>query len=220
MATTNASWKAIPAVVQYGTQPTTIEISNLGKQEKLSLKITVPSGESFKLDVQADDNGTVGKELHLVNGVGTYTAELWKETCTEEQLCYNLPALTIVVQRCKVEDVANNLQLFCSNIYVPVGLTTELTVVGKPNTPFVISQSSAGIVKPYTGTTDRDGIGTVVAEVIGMSDTFIAMQEQKISNHTLYRESELNKKTQLDDAYKKLSYKIYGNEGTYPRLSF
>ena len=182
MTTTTATWVAIPAVLQYGTQPATIEINNLGKQEKLSLKITVPSGESFKLDVQANDEGVVSKELHLLNGVGTYIVELWKETCTEEQLCYDLQPLSIIAQKCKVEDVVNNLQLFCSNIYVPKGLTTELTVVGKPNTPFVISQSSDGLVKPYTGITYQDGIGTVIAEVIGLSDTFIAMQEQKVSN--------------------------------------
>ena len=74
------------------------------------------------------------------------------------------------------------MQLFCSNIYVPKGLATELTVVGKPNTPFVITQSSLGVVKPYTGITNQDGIGTVEVDVIGLSDTFIAMQEQKISN--------------------------------------
>ena len=182
MTTTTATWVAIPHVLQYGTQPATIEINNLGKQEKLSLKITVPSGESFKLDVQANDEGVVSKELHLLNGVGTYIVELWKETCTEEQLCYDLQPLSIIAQKCKVEDVVNNLQLFCSNIYVGKGLSTELTVVGKPNTPFVISQSSAGIVKPYTGITNQDGIGTIVAEVIGLSDTFIAMQEQKVSN--------------------------------------
>ena len=182
MTTTTATWVAIPAVLQYGTQPATIEINNLGKQEKLSLKITVPSGESFKLDVQANDDGVVSKELHLLNGVGTYIVELWKETCTEEQLCYDLQPLSIIAQKCKVEDVINNLQLFCSNIYVPKGLTTELTIVGKPNTPFVISQSSAGIVKPYTGITNQDGIGIITAEVIGLSDTFIAMQEQKVSN--------------------------------------
>lgn len=182
MTTTQAAWSAIPAVLQYGTQPAIIEISNLGNHEKLSLKITNPSGESFKLDVQADDVGTVSKELHLISGEGTYKVELWKETCTEEQLCYNLLPLTIIAQKCKVEDIVNNLQLFCSNIYVPKGLATELTVVGKPNTPFVISQSSLGVVKPYTGITDQAGIGTVEVEVIGLSDTFIAMQEQKISN--------------------------------------
>ena len=182
MTTTTATWVAIPAVLQYGTQPATIEINNLGKQETLSLKITVPSGESFKLDVQANDEGVISKELHLLNGVGTYNVELWKETCTEEQLCYDLQPLSIIAQKCKVEDVVNNLQLFCSNIYVPKGLTTELTIVGKPNTPFVISQSSAGIVKPYTGITNQDGIGIITAEVIGLSDTFIAMQEQKVSN--------------------------------------
>lgn len=182
MTTTTATWVAIPALLQYGTQPAIIEINNLGKQEKLSLRITVPSGESFKLDVQANDDGVVSKELHLLNEVGTYKVELWKETCTEEQLCYDLQPLYIIAQKCKVEDVVNNLQLFCSNIYVPKGLTTELTVVGKPNTPFVISQSSAGIVKPYTGITNQDGIGTITAEVIGLSDTFIAMQEQKVSN--------------------------------------
>ena len=182
MTTTTATWVAIPAVLQYGTQPATIEINKLGKQEKLSLKITVPSGESFKLDVQANDEGVVSKELHLLNGVGTYIVELWKETCTEEQLCYDLQPLSIIAQKCKVEDVVNNLQLFCSNIYVPKGLTTELTVVGKPNTPFVISQSSDGSVKPHTGITNQDGIGIITAEVIGLSDTFIAMQEQKVSN--------------------------------------
>ena len=182
MTTTSATWVAIPTVLQYGTQPAIIEISNLGNHEKLSLKITNPSGESFKLDVQADDVGTVSKELHLINGEGTYKVELWKETCTEEQLCYNLLPLNIIAQKCKVEDIVNNLQLFCSNIYVPKGLATELTVVGKPNTPFVISQSSLGVVKPYTGITDQAGIGTVAVEVIGLSDTFIAMQEQKISN--------------------------------------
>lgn len=182
MTTTSATWVAIPPVLQYGTQPAIIEISNLGNHEKLSLKITNPSGESFKLDVQADDVGTVSKELHLINGEGTYKVELWKETCTEEQLCYNLLPLNIIAQKCKVEDIVNNLQLFCSNIYVPKGLATELTVVGKPNTPFVISQSSLGVVKPYTGITDQAGIGTVEVEVIGLSDTFIAMQEQKISN--------------------------------------
>ena len=182
MTTTSATWVAIPPVLQYGTQPAIIEISNLGTHEKLSLKITNPSGESFKLDVQADDVGTVSKELHLINGEGTYKVELWKETCTEEQLCYNLLPLNIIAQKCKVEDIVNNLQLFCSNIYVPKGLATELTVVGKPNTPFVISQSSLGVVKPYTGITNQDGIGTVEVEVIGLSDTFIAMQEQKISN--------------------------------------
>ena len=182
MTTTSATWVAIPPVLQYGTQPAIIEISNLGTHEKLSLKITNPSGESFKLDVQADDVGTVSKELHLINGEGTYKVELWKETCTEEQLCYNLLPLNIIAQKCKVEDIVNNLQLFCSNIYVPKGLATELTVVGKPNTPFVISQSSLGVVKLYPGITDQDGIGTVEVEVIGLSDTFIAMQEQKISN--------------------------------------
>ena len=182
MTTTSATWVAIPTVLQYGTQPAIIEISNLGNHEKLSLKITNPSGESFKLDVQADDVGTVSKELHLISGEGTYKVELWKETCTEEQLCYNLLPLNIIAQKCKVEDIVNNLQLFCSNIYVPKGLATELTVVGKPNTPFVISQSSLGVVKPYTGITDQAGIGTVEVEVIGLSDTFIAMQEQKISN--------------------------------------
>lgn len=182
MSTTSATWAIVPAVIQYGTQPISIEISNLGKQETLSLKITTPSGESLKLNVQADDNGTVSKELHLLNGAGSYIVELWKETCTEEQLCYNLPPLTIIAQKCKVEDVVDNLQLFCSNIYVPKGLTTELTVVGKANTPFVISQSSDGIVKPYTGITNQDGIGVVTVEVLGLSDTFIAMQEQKISN--------------------------------------
>ena len=39
MTTTTATWVAIPALLQYGTQPATIEINNLGKQEKLSLKI-------------------------------------------------------------------------------------------------------------------------------------------------------------------------------------
>lgn len=207
MTTTTATWVAIPAVLQYGTQPATIEINNLGKQEKLSLKITVPSGESFKLDVQANDDGVVSKELHLLNGVGTYIVELWKETCTEEQLCYDLQPLSIIAQKCKVEDVINNLQLFCSNIYVPKGLTTELTIVGKPNTPFVISQSSAGIVKPYTGITNQDGIGIITAEVIGLSDTFIAMQEQKVSNSiTTKTPADVNSPAVLEDTGSELVF--------------
>ena len=207
MTTTTATWVAIPAVLQYGTQPATIEINNLGKQEKLSLKITVPSGESFKLDVQANDDGVVSKELHLLNGVGTYIVELWKETCTEEQLCYDLQPLSIIAQKCKAEDVINNLQLFCSNIYVPKGLTTELTIVGKPNTPFVISQSSAGIVKPYTGITNQDGIGIITAEVIGLSDTFIAMQEQKVSNSiTTKTPADVNSPAVLEDTGSELVF--------------
>ena len=207
MTTTTATWVAIPALLQYGTQPAIIEINNLGKQEKLSLKITVPSGESFKLDVQANNDGVVSKELHLLNEVGTYKVELWKETCTEEQLCYDLQPLSIIAQKCKVEDVVNNLQLFCSNIYVPKGLTTELTVVGKPNTPFVISQSSAGIVKPYTGITNQDGIGTITAEVIGLSDTFIAMQEQKVSNSiTTKTPADVNSPAVLEDTGSELVF--------------
>ena len=207
MTTTPATWEAIPHVLQYGTQPATIEINNLGKQEKLSLKITVPSGESFKLDVHANDEGVVSKELHLLNGVGTYIVELWKETCTEEQLCYDLQPLSIIAQKCKVEDVVNNLQLFCSNIYVPKGLTTELTVVGKPNTPFVISQSSDGLVKPHTGITNQDGIGIIVAEVIGLSDTFIAMQEQKVSNSiTTKTPADVNSPALLADTGSELAF--------------
>ena len=49
MTTTQAAWSAIPAVIQYGTEPTTIDIYNLGKNETLDLKVTNPNGESFKL---------------------------------------------------------------------------------------------------------------------------------------------------------------------------
>ena len=180
--TTPATWEAIPAVIQYGTSPIVVHINNLGSEETVPLKVILPTGESFRLDTKADTTGTISKEIHLLSGIGTYTIELWKDACSEEQLCYNLLPLTVLAQKCKVEDIVNNLQLFCNNIYVGKGLSTELTVVGKPNTPFVISQSSAGIVKPYTGITNQDGIATISAEVIGLSDTFIAMQEQKISN--------------------------------------
>ena len=180
--TTPATWEAIPAVIQYGTSPIVVHINNLGSEETVPLKLILPTGESFRLDAKADTTGTVSKEIHLLSGTGTYTIELWKDACSEEQLCYNLLPLTVLAQKCKVEDIVNNLQLFCNNIYVGKGLSTELTVVGKPNTPFVIIQSSAGIVKPYTGITNQDGIATISAEVIGLSDTFIAMQEQKISN--------------------------------------
>ena len=182
MTTTPATWEAIPAVIQYGTSPIVVHINNLGSNESIALKVILPSGESFRVDVKADATGTVSKEIHLLSGTGTYTIELWKDACSEEQLCYELLPLTVLAQKCKVEDIVNNLQLFCSNIYVGKGLSTELTVVGKPNTPFIISQSSAGIVKPYTGITNQDGIGTITAEVIGLSDTFIAMQELEISN--------------------------------------
>ena len=180
--TTPATWEAIPSVIQYGTSPIVVHINNLGSEETVPLKVILPTGESFRLDTKADTTGTISKEIHLLSGIGTYTIELWKDACSEEQLCYNLLPLTVLAQKCKVEDIVNNLQLFCNNIYVGKGLSTELTVVGKPNTPFVISQSSAGIVKPYTGITNQDGIATISAEVIGLSDTFIAMQEQKISN--------------------------------------
>ena len=180
--TTPATWEAIPSVIQYGTSPIVVHINNLGSEETVPLKVILPTGESFRLDAKADTTGTVSKEIHLLSGIGTYTIELWKDACSEEQLCYNLLPLTVLAQKCKVEDIVNNLQLFCNNIYVGKGLSTELTVVGKPNTPFVISQSSAGIVKPYTGITNQDGIGIITAEVIGLSDTFIAMQEQKVSN--------------------------------------
>ena len=182
MTTTQAAWSAIPAVIQYGTEPTTIDIYNLGKNETLDLKVTNPNGESFKLSVAASALGHASKELHLVSGEGTYTIELWEETCTETQLCYTLAPLTVIAQKCKVEDIVNNLQLFCNNIYVPAGLTTDLIVVGKANTPFIISQSADGLVIPHTGITNQDGVGTITAEVFGLSSTFIAMQEQKISN--------------------------------------
>lgn len=182
MTTTQAAWAAIPAVIQYGTVPTTIDIYNLGKNETLDLKVTSPNGESFKLTVTATELGNVSKELHLVSGEGIYTIELWKETCTPTQLCYTLAPLTIIAQKCKVEDVVNNLQLFCSNGHVAIGLSVDLTVVGIPDTPFVISQSAAGTVGVVSGITDKDGIGTLQVEVLGLSSTFIATQGKKISN--------------------------------------
>lgn len=182
MTTTQAAWSAIPTVLQYGTVPTTIDIYNLGKNETLDLKVTSPDGESFKLTVTATELGNVSKELHLVSGEGIYIIELWEETCTPTQLCYTLAPLTIIAQKCKVEDVVNNLQLFCSNSYIAAGLYVELTVVGTPYTPFTISQSAAGMVEVYSGITDQEGIGAIKAEVMGLSSSFIAIQGTKISN--------------------------------------
>ena len=182
MTITQAAWSAIPAVIQYGTVPTTIDIYNLGRNETLDLKVTSPNGESFKLTVTATELGAVSKELHLVSGEGIYTIELWKETCTPTQLCYALAPLTIIAQKCKVEDVVNKLQLFCSNSYMAVGLYVDLTVVGTPDTPFIVSQSASGIVDVQSGVTDKDGIGNIKAEVMGLSSTYIAVQGKKISN--------------------------------------
>lgn len=44
------------------------------------------------------------------------------------------------------------------------------------------------------------------------------LEEQIIHNNT-YNKAELSRKKQLDDSYKKLSYKIYGEEGTYNPVS-
>lgn len=185
MTITQAAWSAIPAVIQYGTVPTTIDIYNLGKNETLDLKVTSPNGESFKLTVVATELGAVSKELHLVSGEGIYIIELWKETCTPNQLCYTLVPLTIIAQKCKVEDIVNNLQLFCNNSYMAAGLYVDLTVVGTPDTPFTISQSASGMVDVQSGTTDKDGIGNIKAEVMGLSSTFIAIQGKKISNSVI-----------------------------------
>ena len=179
MATT---WQAVPSMVQYGASDTTIYITGLGSNETLDLKVTNPSGETFKWTVVADEDGTVSKELILASGIGTYKISLWQDTCTAEQLCYELEDLVIVAQKCKVAEAHEQLQLFANKLYLAVGEMVELTVVGIPNSVAIISQLWAGGVIPKHVELNSEGVGFISLSTMSMTDSFVAVNNTNVSN--------------------------------------
>ena len=169
-----------PAVLQNGTEPITIIASELGKNEKLPLVIRKPNGDTFTMDLEADENGLATESIYLVDGEGTYTIAADAEQCSAP--CYGFEPINVLVQKCAVGEAVETLQLFSSATFVQKGTEVILTVYGRPNAITVLSQQSNGIVKPIKGKTDESGLAVYTVTTIGMRDIFIAMQMDLVSN--------------------------------------
>lgn len=184
---TQPTWSLLKSAIQYGTAPATIVVEGLGAGEVLAVKITCPDNSNFKLELEADMFGFVQTEVHLLSGTGEYRIELWADSCAETPQCYTLPPLVLVASPCKVDDANPVLELFCSQPNIPVGGSVELTVLGAPNRAFVISHSYAGGMLPHTGLTNIEGLASLSIPVVGLSDTFIAMQGTLVSQPVVTR---------------------------------